>query len=1030
MRKLLLYVLFLCSGAAGLIYELVWVRELIFVFGGTTYAITTVLVAFMGGLGLGCFLSGKLSHRLRRPGRLYGIVEIGIGIYALLVPLLLNVAEPVYRALYAQTASTPLLLNLVRFGVGALVLIIPTTLMGATLPILVRYVTLQGGALGRSVGQLYGINTLGAVVGTVGAGFVLIPALGLLHTTWLAAGLNIGIGIMAVLLLGQAGALGAAPGAASAAARPSAAGGTAGSAAGGTVRSGAAASGRGGMRESPAPRGPRAAEEGVSPHLRLALLVGFAISGFAAMVYQITWSRALVLSLGSTTYSFTCILAAFILGLALGSLAVARWVDRWRNPALVFGVLEILIGLVAVVIVPIHGRVPLIVRELVSSQFQDYGKLMASQILVVIAVTIVPTLLMGAIFPLVTRALAATGDDAGAATGRAYAVNTLGTITGSFLAGFVLIRSDVLGVQNSIIFASVLNGLVGWTLVLLAGQRVPAPPAAVRHHPPPPPARKPHAVFATLLLLAIPVVALAAGRWDREKLTAAPFLNRPTVPQRTLAFYKEGVDLTVTVEHPPDQAKALTLTVNGKPDASTSIEDMTTQLLLGHLPALLADGARTACVIGLGSGITTGALLRHPAIERVDCVEISSEVIEAAAWFAEFSGDVLHDPRVKMIRADGRNHLLLSADRYDLIVSEPSNPWISGVSNLFTLEFFALARARLTERGVLGVWLHGYKMSLDDFRMIVRTLFAVFPHVSLWELHDHDYLLVASDRPMRVDLPQFERRLADPPVRADLHRAGLRRVSHILGRYMSADEPLRQWVAGAPLNTDDNARLEFSAPRHMFDTERAVAQALMTVQRRALDDLVAEPPADPTLASEIEGFVGGRRARNQSKALAQRGEFAPALRQLIEAYQRSPEDVLLYRYLIVSARVVDDSGLSREPDIAPLIAQISRLRPILPAPAGALTLAAVAEYYRSSGLLAIDHGQLPAAVALLDDAWTLAPDRVDIVRDLADVLLRLERADDARAVLNAFLRDHPMQAPELEADARFRALLENQPPAP
>jgi spermidine synthase len=306
--------------------------------------------------------------------------------------------------------------------------------MGATLPVLVRYLTMHGRLLGRSVGYLYGINAFGAVLGTLAAGFLLIPGFGLLHTTWLAAAINIGIGVLAVNLLHQ-------PVAAPA------------------------------VATTPKSRTKTADQPGSAPLprvVRRVLLAGFAVSGFAAMVYQITWTRALVLAIGSTTYAFTCILAAFILGLAVGSIAIARWVDRWKNPVLAFGVFEVLIGLVAVVIVPIHGRIPLVVQSLVAAHYTQYATLLIWQFLLIIAVTFVPTFLMGAIFPLVIRALAADGDEPGATTGRVYLVNTVGTIAGSFLAGFVLIRSEVLGVQNSIILASVLNGLVGVALIVLA----------------------------------------------------------------------------------------------------------------------------------------------------------------------------------------------------------------------------------------------------------------------------------------------------------------------------------------------------------------------------------------------------------------------------------------------------------------------------------------------------------------------------------------------------------------------------------
>jgi spermidine synthase len=977
-RTVLLYFLFLFSGAAGLIYELVWVRELIFVFGGTTYAITTVLVAFMAGLGLGSFLAGRWCYRLHRPGRVYGALEIAIGLYALSVPLLLNVAEPMYRSLYPHLAGMPWLLNLVRFCVGGLVLVVPTTFMGATLPVLVRYLTLRGRALGRSVGHLYGINTFGAVLGTVSAGFWLIPTLGLTHSTWLAATINVLIGLTALGLLRHA------------------------------------------VTPAPlkkAPSKPRRPAEPTSPPLpvtqlqriRPAILAGFAVSGFAAMVYQITWTRALVMSVGSTTYSFTCILAAFILGLALGSLAIARWVDRWKNPARVFGVLEIIIGLVAVLIVPIHGQVPLIVQSLVSAHYYDYLTLMSWQFALIIAVTFVPTFLMGAIFPLVTRALAVAGDEPGAATGRAYAVNTIGTITGSFLAGFALIRSDVLGVQNSIILASLLNGAVGLTLVVLA------PPAAGR-------TLLRRALVPTAALLLIPIVACAAGRWDRNILTLAPFLNRGAeAPQREILHYAEGVDLTVVVEHPPGQPQALTITINGKPDASTNIVDVTTNLLLAHLPALLAPEARTACMVGLGSGLSLGALSRHSSFERIDCVEISSDVVEAAAHFASFNYKVLtDDPRVSLILADGRNHLLLTDRTYDLIITQPPNPWVSGVSNLFTREYFELGRRRLSDRGLMAAWLQGYKMSVADFQMVVRTLFEVFEHVSLWELGEDDFLMITSRQPQKIALDEFVRRLRVPTVRADLYRVGIRRPEQILGRYITSDEPLRAWVAAAPVHTDDNALLEFSAPRHMYVGTRQVAQALFGLQRPVLPDLLAasELPREETLDGQVTAVVESRRARIPADDLAARGDVAGALRLLLDVYVRGPDNAELYRFITESRRnVLAVPGLAARPEIAALLAQVERLPPPRGAPLTGATLAEIAASLRAVARYAAGRGQWSEAAEYLLEAKDLDPDNLVGARDLAEALTQAGRNGEAAAVLNELLQRHPEDGPASYARA-------------
>ncbi|MEE8170956.1 MAG: fused MFS/spermidine synthase, partial [Phycisphaerae bacterium] len=355
--RLFLYALFLCSGGTALVYELVWTRSLVLVFGGTSYAVTTVLASFMGGLGLGGYLCGRVSGGLSRPGRVYGVLELLIGGYALCVPFLLGLAEPLYRWVYPHVLDHPGWLTLVRVGVTGVVLVIPTTLMGATLPLLVRYVHVGGMPFGRSVGTLYGINTLGAVLGVSLAGFVLLPRLGLSGTTYLAACVNGLVGLLALWRLGgpapQAASSTAAPPAEAAAALPSDSG------------------------------------WALSAGTRRWVLAAFAVSGASAMVYEVAWTRALVMSLGSSTYSFTCILSAFILGLALGSLILGRLVDGLRHPLAVLGWLELLVGLSAVVLVPLYGLVPLWVKGLVTQYGGSYGTLLTLEFLLIIGLTLV-----------------------------------------------------------------------------------------------------------------------------------------------------------------------------------------------------------------------------------------------------------------------------------------------------------------------------------------------------------------------------------------------------------------------------------------------------------------------------------------------------------------------------------------------------------------------------------------------------------------------------------------------------------------
>jgi len=972
MRSALIYTLFFLSGAAGLIYELVWVRELIFIFGGTTYAITTVLVAFMGGLGLGCYVAGRWCRRLHRPAQVYGLLEILIGAYALLVPQLFGLAEPAYRALYAQGAALPWVLPLARFGLSALILLVPTTCMGATLPVLVRHVTLAGGALGRSVGHLYGINTFGAVFGVLAAGFWLLPTLGLTHTTWSAATVSVLVGAAALLVFrGRVQ-----PAAAPAPKRP--------------ARS---------VRASAAP-----VTTAPPPAVRRAVLVGFAVSGFAAMVYQITWTRALVMSLGSSTYSFTCILAAFILGLALGSLAVARRVDRWRSPARVFGVLELLVGLIAVVIVPIHGRVPLIAQGLITSHHQNYTALLVWEFLLIIAITFVPTVLMGAIFPLATRALAARDDEAGAATGRAYLVNTLGTIAGSFLAGFVLIRSDVLGVQNSIVLASVLNGVVGVVLLWLTQPQSAGRPIARRLVP-----------IAVLVL--IPAVGLGAGRWDPRVLTSAPYLNPKRVPvpldQRQVVYLGEGVDVTAAVIRAADDPGLMALSVNGKPDASTKPEDMTHQLLLGHLPALVGPAGPAACVIGLGSGTTLSGLARYGHFTRLDCIEISDEVIRAAAYFAPYNYRVLtDDPRVWLIRADGRNHLLLSEQRYDLIVSAPSNPWMAGVANLFTREFFSLCRQRLTDDGVLGVWLQVYMVSVRDFQMVARTLLEVFDYVELWQLFEADCLMLASRRPRTIELEDFVSRCEQPAVALDLYRVGLYRPAHLLGRYIVGGAALRAWVAHVPVHTDDNALLEFSAPRYLYrGQERELTQAFVELQQ-PIDTFLrthSGEPLPPALVSEVGGVVAARQAILRAAAAGERGDHLAALRTLLDGYRHDPSNLAVFRALLTVNAYLRNQlrGVPPSGQLAGLLAEIDRLPPPFITPREGASVGEVAAARRARADEALRVQLRDVAEENLLEARRLEPGHGGTELAYAWVLKETNRAPQAAEVLDAYLEQHP-----------------------
>lgn len=963
-RNLLLLIFFL-SGATGLVYQLVWVRMLTLVFGGTTYAITTVLVAFMGGLGLGSFFAGRLASRFSAPGRAYGWLEIAIGAYAIAVPLLFHLVEPVYRVLYAVAGDAPAILTAVRFLVGAFFLIIPTTAMGATLPLLVQYVSGRDERVGQSVGVLYGINTLGAFGGTLLAGFWMIPTLGIAATTWATAAANLLLGSAAVALLGGA-------------------------------RIAPSVSAEAAKVPTVLPQTPTAVAEHNSA--RSALLGTFAISGFCSMIYQIAWTRALVMCFGSTTYSFTCILAAFILGLALGSLIVARFLDRLRRPARIAGWTQLAIGLAAVCIAPLYDQIPLLVFKWVSGLSSGYTTLLQIQFAVIIAVTLVPTVLMGALFPLVTRAVSSGASDAAAATGRAYGINTLGTITGAFVAGFVLIRGDVLGALWSINLAAVMNALLGVWLIRATGVR-----NEPIHHGPLP---------AMGGLAAVVIAAVTFGSWDPDTMASGSFRpgNDPVARKREFAtkYYADGVDTTVSIIQSRTEQHLIALTVNGKPDASTVLTDMHTQILLSHFPALITPRLETACMIGLGSGISLGSLSRYEELKRIDCVELSEEVVLASQAFTAQNFDVLNtDPRIRMITADGRNHLLLTDQKYSLIVSQPSNPWIAGVSSLFTQEFFELCKRRLEPDGTLAVWMQSYALSFENFQMVVRTLRASFPEVEIWQTHETDVILTARSTPARIPLDTMLRRFYHAPVQTDLYRIGMQDLGRVLGCCLIGGSSIDLWLQPGPIHTDDNAILEFDAPRGIYmPTDNRIAESLIAISADPLPLLVdvehARSPQESRVLAQAADARLARRMMNTASIAMNKGAGELEVSELLlSAHERDPGNLLIAhrtyesmdRLASLRGQIVDPAKRDA------LVARMREVRPPTFTYPNVIPVMQVPDFLFTRASDEVSRGLIAHARTSLEDALRIDPGRLDVLLQLVATIAINDRPT-AIALLN------------------------------
>ncbi len=776
-RPAVALVCFLASGASGLVYQVVWMRELTLVFGATTLAVSTVLAVFMGGLAIGSLAGGRLADRTARPLRAYAFLEVGIGLYGLVVPLLFSALPSLYQPLWRAAGLSFIGLSIVRFLLAGAVLLVPTILMGATLPVLSRFFATGPDAVARDVGALYTTNTVGAVLGAAAAGLVLIPWIGLVGTTLVAAGSNF---IAAALAFAVSRSRERSH-----------------------ATSGADANPRAASRDERESAGKR-----VNATI-VALYAAFAMSGLAALVCEVAWTRALALVLGSSVYAFTIMLTTFLIGLALGS-GIGTWLaGRSRRPLLSLTLVELGVGASAFAGLFLIRELPYLFVVLFRSfEGSPAGLLLMSRLILSMMVMLVPTTLLGMVFPLAVRAAATRFESLGRTVGALYSVNTLGAIAGSFAAGFVLI--PLLGVRGSLVAAVALN-LAAATLLALAAAEVDRP---VR------------AALAVALSGAIGLSVVFAPVWDPSVMASGVYRYAPSMKSATrkefyehfasggdgeTLFYRDGVSATVAVQQ---QHGYFVLKVNGKPDATTA-GDLPTQSLIAHIPLLVHSDPKSVLVVGWGSGVSVGSVLTHP-VEHVTSVELEPAVVEASRFFEGVNRRPLEDPRLELLINDGRNYLAATDRRFDVIVSEPSNPWLSGVANLFTREYFEAGAAHLAPGGLFCQWLQIYEMQPSEVATLVGTFSDAFPTVFLFRGASGDLILLGSRDPITLDPERMNDRIQSrPDVVADLKRIGSESAGAVLSRLYLTPTAVRGLAAGAPRNTDDNARIEFLAPLHV-----------------------------------------------------------------------------------------------------------------------------------------------------------------------------------------------------------------------
>jgi spermidine synthase len=761
-----LYLVFIVSGFAGLIYESIWTHYLKLFLGHAAYAQSLVLIVFMGGMALGAAACARISTRIARPLAAYALVEAVIGVLGLVFhPIFVGVTEWSYASLLPALDSEWGSLAL-KIALSALLILPQSVLLGATFPLMsAGLVRAAPGRAGNAIALLYFTNSLGAAAGVLVSGFVLIGLVGLPGTLRTAGALNLALAALVWLMLVP-------------------------------------------------PREPAlAARAGAhaTPAARLLLAVSF-LTGLASFIYEISWIRMLSLVLGASTHSFELMLSTFILGLALGGFAVRGWIDRAAHPERLLGWVQLAMGLAALATLPLYNKT----FELMEFLMHGLARSDAGFVLfnlsgqAIAALVMLPaTFCAGMTLPLISAALLRHGAGEGA-IGRVYAANTLGAIVGVLLA--VHVGLPLLGLKGTLLAGALLDCALG--LVLLR------------------PFLRPRGRLGAIGG-ACAALFLAAGlgvQFDANRMTSGVFRYGDLSGSRDAKILFERDGKTATV-HLVQYSDATSIRTNGKSDGSINLPsfergtDEVTMVLTGALPLALKPDAKSAAVIGIGTGLTMHTLLQSLAIERVETVEIEAAMAEASRGFMPRNSAAFADPRGAILIDDAKSFFSTHNRRYDVIVSEPSNPWVSGVASLFTSEFYARIRNHLAPGGLLVQWFQLYEIDPARLASVMAALGERFPHYAVFAPSDHDLLIVASDAP--VPFPVSARAFEFPGLARELWTIHVLAPGDLDARYLGSRATLEPLFASyaSPANSDYRPLLDLHAARDRF-TEKSAANVV------------------------------------------------------------------------------------------------------------------------------------------------------------------------------------------------------------
>ena len=999
--KAVILFLFFLSGTTGLIYEVLWIRMFGLVLGNTTYAISITLGAFFTGLAIGGYFFGRYVDSIGNavgtnknsgmdimsPNKvvsMYGYLELGIGVSALLVVVGISAMQELFIWVNQNINSSVTVINIIRFLLSFLLLLIPTTLMGATLPVISKFIIRQYHNIGSGVGMIYGINTLGAAIGCLLTGFYLIRTFGVSTTVYTAVIINLFIGVL-ILVLERSGFFNGVTGTED-------------------IKRDAKVVDYSGYKQAEnRQKSIKKDEHTFTRSTQITVLILFGLIGFTSIAYEIVWTRMLSSIFLNSIYSFTTMLVTFLCGLSIGAAISLKLLKKNRDPLFLLSIVEFAVGISAILLIFLFNSLPgmsqTILMFLQAKTSVTWNLNVCAEFILAFMVMIVPCILIGITLPAGSMIITKEVRLLGRGVGNVYSINTVGGILGAALAGCILI--PFMGIKFSELTLAGLNIVAGGVFFLCACNLD----------------KTKDCKFSPLKKIIIPTFLLAA-------VISGIFCSLKDIrvwdTDGELLYYKEDAAATVSVVKEKDGNKKLI--VNKKYTLGTS-RAVALQKRMGYFPLLLHKNPKDVLVIGMGTGITLSAAVSYKSTKTVKCIEVISSVAHAAKkFFAEENNRAGENDKVEIIIDDGRNFLLVNKDKYDVIMSDLFVPYHAGAGSLYAKEHFKICKERINDDGLFCQWLPLYQMSSNEFKIICRTFLSVFPQATLWFCNfEKGFIcgLIGTRRDLQIDFAALKENMNESIAKNQYKEAMFGSPEEVLSLFITDEIGLKSFTVDSQVNTDNYPIIEFTAPKNLY---RFLQNAQINNPKAKLEDkhigvhnlsvvtgikknILPLSFHDKSRGSKLNDMViaGGSGSEAEIKNIGYysdaafhlaagmlhfyNGEFAAAEDDFLTAWELAPEHLYLRKmFLDLSVRLYQNGNYSETIFINEklLQAELKDINPFI---------------YFYLGLAYQAQGRVDSAISAYKSAISLDPPNKEAIHYNLGILYRsqgaIEKAMDA-----------------------------------